>query len=114
MRTLEYQGMKIEIDEQGYLKNIDDWNENIAELIAAREGVGELTADRRDMIRFMRNYYREHHFFPIVRSICKKAHQPKECFTEKFIDPVKAWKIAGLPNPGDEVEMFKSWEPLGF
>jgi len=43
----------------------------------------------------------------------QKAHKHKECFTGKFIDPVKAWKIAGLPNPGDEVEMFRSWEPLG-
>jgi hypothetical protein len=30
------------------------------------------------------------------------------------MDPVKAWKIAGLPNPGEEVNLFKSWEPLGF
>ncbi len=24
------------------------------------------------------------------------------------------WKIAGLPNPGKEANMFKTWEPLGF
>jgi hypothetical protein len=30
------------------------------------------------------------------------------------LDPVQAWKIAGLPNPGEEVILFKSWEPLGY
>jgi hypothetical protein len=34
--------------------------------------------------------------------------------TDKFLNPVQAWKIAGLPNPGDEVNTFRSWEPLGF
>jgi tRNA 2-thiouridine synthesizing protein E len=111
---LEHEGIKVAVDAQGYLVNFEEWNEGIASLLAVQEGVGELTSDRLDIIRFMRTYYREHHFFPIIRSICKKAHQPKECFTEQFINPVKAWKIAGLPNPGDEVEMFKSWEPLGF
>jgi hypothetical protein len=33
---------------------------------------------------------------------------------DKFMDPVTAWKIAGLPNPGEEVIKFKAWEPLGF
>jgi hypothetical protein len=41
--------------------------------------------------------------------MCKNVHQPKNCVTEQFIDPVKAWKIAGLPNPGEEVIMFKAW-----
>jgi tRNA 2-thiouridine synthesizing protein E len=27
------------------------------------------------------------------------VHQDNECLYEQFIDPLKAWKIAGLPKP---------------
>jgi hypothetical protein len=30
------------------------------------------------------------------------------------MEPIIAWKVAGLPNPGDEVNLMKKWEPLGF
>ena len=30
MRTLEYGDLKISVDDEGYLVNIDDWNEKVA------------------------------------------------------------------------------------
>lgn len=114
MGMIEHGGINVAVDEQGYLVNFEEWNEGIALLLAAQEGVGELTSDRLDMLRFMRTYYREHHFFPIIRSICKKVHKPKECFVEQFMPSPDRWKIAGLPNLGDEVALFKSWDPLDF
>jgi len=114
MPTLEYKGLRIETDDDGFLIKLEDWNEIVAQALAAQEDVGELTEDKLDILRFMRDYYEKHKFFPIVRFVCKNVHQPRNCVTEKFIDPVKAWKIAGLPNPGEEVILFKSWDPLGY
>jgi len=114
MPILEYKSLRIEVDNDGFLVNLEDWNETVAIALAAREDIGELTEDKLDILRFMRDYYAKHKFFPIVRSVCKNVHQPQTCVTEKFIDPVKAWKIAGLPNPGEEVIHFKSWNPLGY
>jgi TusE/DsrC/DsvC family sulfur relay protein len=114
MPVIEHNGMKITIDEDGFLVRLEDWTEAIARVLASREGIAELTEDKLDILRFMREYYGKHKFFPIVRFVCKNVHQPRNCVTEKFMDPVKAWKIAGLPNPGEEVLLFKSWEPLGY
>ena len=114
MPVIEYAGIKIELDDDGYLVSYEDWNETVAHALAEREDAGELTRDRMDILKFMREYYREHKFFPILRYVCKKVDQPRDCVTEKFIEPVTAWKIAGLPNPGDEVNLMKKWEPLGF
>jgi TusE/DsrC/DsvC family sulfur relay protein len=113
MPVLEYDGKQVAVDEAGFLVNFAEWNEDVAHTIAKREGIGVLQEDRLDILRFMRDYYKRHNFFPIIRYVCKNVHQPKNCINEKFIDPVQAWKIAGLPNPGDEVMMFRSWEPLG-
>jgi sulfur relay (sulfurtransferase) DsrC/TusE family protein len=38
MPTCEYEGLKIEVDEEGYLLNFDDWNEKVACALAEREG----------------------------------------------------------------------------
>jgi len=38
-----------------------------------------------------------------IVDVCKNIHQPKECAYEQFPDPIKAWKIAGLPRPTAEV-----------
>jgi TusE/DsrC/DsvC family sulfur relay protein len=114
MPVIEYSGIKINLDDYGYLVNYEDWNEKVACALAEKEGVEELTKDRMDILKFMREYYREHKFFPILRYVCKNVHQPRDCVTDKFIEPIIAWKIAGLPYPGDEVDLMKKWEPLGF
>ncbi len=113
MPVLEYGEVKIKIDDDGFLENIDEWNEKVACALAEREGVEELTEDRIDILKFIRAYYKKYNFFPILRAVCKNVHQPKNCLNENFLNPVQAWKIAGLPNPGEEVIMFKTWEPLG-
>jgi TusE/DsrC/DsvC family sulfur relay protein len=114
MPVILHEGLAITIDEDGFLARFEDWTETVARVLAAREGIGELSDDKLDILKFLRTYYLTHRFFPIVRFVCKNVHQPRNCVTEQFMDPVKAWKIAGLPNPGDEVNMFRSWDPLGF
>lgn len=103
MPFIERGGFEIELDNEGYLVDIDQWNEEVARTLAQREGVGDLTADRLDIIRFMREYYKQYHAFPILRGVCRKVHQSKDCYSENFIDPLKAWKIAGLPKPDEHV-----------
>lgn len=111
MPVIEYQGGTAEVDDNGYLKNIDDWNEGVAAAIARDEGIGELTGDMMDVIRFMRSYYKNYKSFPILHAVCKNVHQPEDCVNEEFIDPVVAWKIAGLPEPNNEVVSYLKRPP---
>ncbi len=39
MATLEVNGKSIPVDEDGYLKDLSDWNEDVAEVIAKQEGI---------------------------------------------------------------------------
>ncbi len=104
----------IAVDQDGFLLRFEDWSEEVARLLAQREGISELSEDKMDILRFLRQYYEKHRFFPIVRAVCRQVGQPSTCMIEGFADPVTAWKIAGLPNPGEEVLGFRSWNPLGF
>ena len=100
---IEYQGMKIELDDEGFLANYHDWNEQVAQALARQQGIEDLTPDMMDVIKFMRSYYENYQSFPILSLVCRNVHQPKDCVQEEFIDPLMAWKIAGLPKPTDEV-----------
>ncbi len=103
LETIEDKGKKITVDEEGYLVNFDDWNEAVANELAKKEGLGSLTPDRIDALKFIREYYKKYNFFPIVNAVCKNIHKPKNCVQEEFINPLIAWKIAGLPKPGEPI-----------
>ncbi len=98
MTTLSYAGKTVKTDEEGYLANQDDWNEEVAKALARQEGVEDLTDEQVEIIRFMREYYNKFNAFPILNYVCKNIKQPRECVNEQFINPEKAWKIAGLPK----------------
>ncbi len=103
MTVIEYEGKTINVDADGYLESIDDWDDTVASALAEQEGLGPVTFDQLDILMFMRQYYQKHRFFPIVHAVCKNVHQPDDCVSDEFMDPVTAWKIAGLPKPDDEV-----------
>jgi TusE/DsrC/DsvC family sulfur relay protein len=106
MGFVESSGKRVEIDEDGYLIRFEDWDEKIACALAEREGVLErcpLGEERMNILKFLREYYKKFNAFPIVPAVCKNVHQPKNCLSEQFLDPIQAWKIAGLPKPTTEV-----------
>jgi tRNA 2-thiouridine synthesizing protein E len=103
MPVLEYADLKIELDDEGFLVRPEDWNEKVACAIAEREEVEELTDDRMEIIKFLRGYFKQFNHFPIMSGVCKNVHQEKGCMQHRFVDPLKAWKIAGLPKPSPQV-----------
>ena len=103
MQVLHTDQKSVEVDGDGYLVNSDDWNENIAQTLASREGIKELDANGINMLKFIRWYYRTFDFFPIINAICKNVHEAKDCVNERFINPLVAWKLAGLPHPEEPI-----------
>ena len=99
MTVIKEKGLSFEIDDEGFLTDIEDWNEKIAGILAEREGIADLTEDKLAIVKFLRDYYRQYGAFPILNYVCKNTKQPRGCVNEEFINPMKAWKIAGLPKP---------------
>lgn len=54
--TLEVDGKSIEVTETGFLVNLDDWNEQVAQVIADEEGI-TLTPEHWDVINYLRDEY---------------------------------------------------------
>lgn len=107
MAHIEVKGKQIEIDEDGYIQDLTDWTEDVANIIAKDEGV-ELTEAHWEVINFLRDYYKEYNIAPMIRILTKAMAKTfgKEKGNTKYLyalfpaGPAKqACKIAGLAKP---------------
>ncbi len=104
---VEFNGNKIETDKAGYLKNVADWEPDMAPLLAASENI-EMNDNRWEVVNFVREFYLEYNTSPAIRALVK-AMQIKfgpEKGNSRYLQrlfpkgPAKqATKIAGLPKP---------------
>ncbi len=101
MSTVTYAGTPVEVDSEGFLEQPEDWNEQIAEQIAAENGIEQLTDRHWLVINFMRQAYLEDGSAPSIRTLGKASGVPiKELYQLFPKGPAKlAAKIAGIPKP---------------
>ncbi len=100
MATVEILGKQIEVDSDGCLVNLSDWNKEVAVEIAKSEGI-ELTEKHWQVIEFMRKVYEETGDAPSIRKLTKQSGvDTKELYSLFPGGPAKkAAKIAGLSKP---------------
>ena len=91
----------VDVDADGFLTDPGQWNEQIAEAIAAQNGIAELTDRHWLVVRFMRERYLESGTAPSIRSLGKESGVPvKELYQLFPKGPAKlAAKIGGIPKP---------------
>lgn len=97
----------IALDKDGYLVNLNDWDREAANALAAQENI-TLTPAHWEIVTTLQEFYREFELSPAMRALVK--------YTEKKLGPEKgksiyllqlfppspariASKIAGLPRP---------------
>jgi len=107
MASIEAAGKTVEVDEEGYLVNLGEWNEDVAKVLSAQDNL-ELTESHWEVINFLREYYDEYQIAPAVRVLTKAIGKKlgKEKGNSKYLyelfpyGPAKqACRFAGLPKP---------------
>lgn len=107
MSTIEVQGRQIEVDEEGYLQNLDDWTEDIAKYMAEQDNQA-LTDEHWEIINFLKDYYNKYQIAPMIKILVKeiKKTMGMEKGNTKYLyqlfpdGPAKqACRYAGLPKP---------------
>ena len=101
MANIEVNGQTVELDEDGFLVNLDEWNEDVAKYLAKEEGVEELNEDHWKLINYLIGYFAEYGIAPMVRKMTKESgYSLKEIYDLFPSGPAKgACKVAGLPKP---------------
>ncbi|EQD37811.1 DsrC-like protein [mine drainage metagenome] len=98
---------EVAVDEEGYLVNLADWNEEVANAMAAEDNIA-LTENHWEVINFLRDYYAEYQVAPAIRVLTKaigKKLGPEKGNSKYLYElfpygPAKqACRYAGLPKP---------------
>ncbi|MDD5034309.1 MAG: TusE/DsrC/DsvC family sulfur relay protein [Methylococcaceae bacterium] len=100
-------GGVVEITESGFLVKASDWNEAVAEELAARSNIA-LTEQHWEILYFLRDYYFRFNHLPNARLFVKAVQKRfgEEKGNSRYLhglfpdSPVRyACLIAGLPKP---------------
>ena len=109
MNSLNVDGQHIELDQEGYLTNLNDWSEPVAEALAKQEGLA-LEAAHWEVLRLLRDFYDEFQLSPATRPLIKYAalklgsEKGNSMHLNRLFNgtPAKlAAKLAGLPKPSN-------------
>lgn len=82
------------------------WSEKHAEELAREFGVGRLTESHWRIIHTLRNHFVQYGALPPMRFACDISRMDPHCVSQLFHSPQEAWRIAGLPDPGEEAQSY--------
>ncbi len=101
MPSVNVNGKEIEIDEDGFIVNFEEWSEDVARVLARMENIPEMNEDHWKVISYLRDYFKQFEIAPMIRKLCKETGFSLKYIYELFPKgPAKgACKLAGLPKP---------------
>jgi len=93
------------LDEEGYLIDAYSWDRSFTER-RAKEANLTLTAQHWQLIELIRDKYLRLGALPPMRTLCKAVGIDKQVLKQQFGSCLALWKMAGLPNPGEEAKAY--------
>ena len=100
MATTTLDGHTVHVDDEGFLTEYDEWDEDLAKVLAAQIGV-DLTDAHWRVLRFLRSDFKTQGETPTTRRVQAVGGIPvKEQFVLFPKKPAKKMAyVAGLPKP---------------
>jgi tRNA 2-thiouridine synthesizing protein E len=93
-------------DDDGFLAESGKWTPDLARALAREAGISELTAKHWEVIYFVRLRYFSIGALPVMRLVCRAAGLDPNTAHHLFSSCRSLWRIAGLPNPGEEAKAY--------
>jgi dissimilatory sulfite reductase related protein len=100
MSHLNVNGKRVELNEEGFLVDFDEWSPEVARSLAAREDIGELAEEHLRVLYKIREYYEQFRVAPMVHLLVKECDLSFRDLHDLFHkQPGKrATRLAGLPE----------------
>ncbi len=100
--------LEVKFDEDGLLMDPAQWNETVAQEIARHDGIDRLTDEHWEVIHELREHYARFGVAPAMSHVCHKHGKDRQWVHDLFHTCLGAWRVAGLPNPGEEAKAYLS------
>ncbi len=96
------------LDEDGLVRDFSLWSEDLARRLAREEGIAQLDDGHWRLIRALRSEFQRRHGTPTIHGVCHQAGIDRRAVNDLFGYCLVAWRVAGLPNPGEEAKSYLS------
>ena len=93
-------------DSDGYTTDPAHWNDASTRRTASQDGLAELSAEQWDIIHAIHKLYDRTGAWPGVHQLCHHLHTDKQHIEALFGGPHEAYRLAGLPNQGEEARSY--------
>lgn len=93
-------------DPDGFLVDPAMWSENLAEQVARNDGLGQLSELQLALLHALRREFARHGSVTALSHVCHLTGQSADCMQHLFPGAREAWRVAGLPNPGEEAKAY--------
>jgi tRNA 2-thiouridine synthesizing protein E len=93
-------------DKDGFFINPEQWDIALAQRIAHSEDMGEMDDLQQELLLTLRDEFQKFGAVTALSHICHLNGLDADCLHQLFLSPRQAWRIAGLPNPGEEAKAY--------
>ncbi len=94
------------LDDDGLVADFSLWTEDLAHQLAREEAIGPLGERHWRIIRALRAEYEQLAAVSSIRNVCQQAGIDRGEVNELFGYCLVAWRVSGLPNPGEEARSY--------
>lgn len=96
----------LQFDDDGFLADPAQWNRELAQQLASSDGIGDLSEAHWAVLLHLREHYLRSQALLPASHVCHVNQLDPECVVGLFQNMREAWRIAGLPNPGEEAKSY--------
>ncbi len=96
------------LDSDGFLLDSSSWTEETARVLAELRGLSPLNRRHWAVIYFVRDRYLRLGAIPPIRTICRSSEISRSDVKALFGSCLDVWRVAGLPDPGEEAKTYMS------
>lgn len=95
-------------DADGFMLDPACWTHDLARAIAGSRGIALVVPEHWTILACLRNYHSRFSAVPPMRRVYRPHRLPRGILNRLFGAYIEAWRIAGLPNPGEEARAHMS------
>ncbi len=89
-----------------FVSDPEEWSPSVAQKLADQEHLGPLSDEHWRVINYLREHYLRNKTLPVMKLVCHELDLEEGCVGRLFSNPEVAWRVAGLPDPGEEAKAY--------
>ena len=102
----QYAPNPLAFDQDGFTIDPRHWTDESTRRTATEDGFGDLSQEQWQIVHTIHGLYDKTGAWPGVHQLCHHLHTNRYHLEALFGDSFEAYRLAGVPNPGEEAKTY--------